>query len=351
MSELRFVSDVHLGAVPEPAAAAYAASFALFLRRAAEDGVDLVLLGDVFDLLGAVDVPAHRRESAPAQEDVAIDALERIHARHGDVFSALGDVASAPSAARSMSSPATTMPSSSFHPCSNVCASSSVAPCSSIPGSSGCRAWCMPSTATSTTTSTASTSRSGPAAARSAFHPPPTCRTAARALSRAPCAVPALVRSGVRLAGPRRVARREAYVRDVVVPGAAALGLPASTAAATLAVSEPSLASIGSRLARQAVTWRRPVAPTQLDGYLHVGVRHVHDVLRRTGHDAPFYVVGHAHIAESLPLDGATYLNCGTWSPFFAKGSTDRRPSYVSVRHGAGVPSASIERWSEVGGR
>lgn len=350
MRELRFVSDAHLGAVPPPSADQYAASFADFVRRTAADGADLVLLGDVFDLLGAVDVPAHRREAAPTQEDVAIEALERIHARHGDVFSALGALVESGAALHVVAGnhdAELTLPRVqqrlrelvgvdgpvTFHPWFLR-----------IPGVVHAEHGHLHHDINRVEEPL------GPSGG--AIRLPLGSHLPTRDAGRVAlvCALPRLARVGLRLADPRRSRRRDAYVRDVVGPRAPSLGMSRAAAAATLAVSEPTVASVVLRMARKLVS-RRPVGPTTQQGdYLHVGVQRVHEVLRRTGEDVPLYVVGHAHVAEALPLDGAMYLNCGTWSPFVSS-VVDRRPSYVSVRYGSGPPSASVGRWSADAGR
>jgi hypothetical protein len=51
------------------------------------------------------------------------------------------------------------------------------------------------------------------------------------------------------------------------------------------------------------------------DAYLFNAASAVHRLTAARGAATPFYVFGHTHVARDVPLDGSSrYLNCGTWS-------------------------------------
>ena len=341
MTELRFVSDVHLGAVPEAVAGDFARSLASFVRETAAAGAGLVLLGDVFDLLEAVDVPAHRRESPPAQQDCALAALDAIAARHPALFEALGDAVADGMALHVVAGnhdAELTLPAVQAHLRSLVGGSPRVAfhPwLFRVPGVVHAEHGHLHHDVNRVDEPL------GPAAG--ALRLPLGSHLPRRGAGRVATlrAFPPAARAALRLADPRRTARRDAYAQGVLAPSGGALGLAPATAARLLGVSAPTPVTVASRIVRKLVARGR-------DGdYLHAAAQRVHDVLSADGAGTSFYVFGHTHVAEVLPLEGATYVNCGTWSPFVSGRAVDRRPSYAVVRFGEdGGPAASVERWS-----
>lgn len=355
MTEYRFVSDVHLGALHAAEVKAEAdrcaARFASFVRSCAGRGDELrlVLLGDVFDLLESVPVPAHRRETPPRQQDLACSALDDLHRRHPEVFAALGEVARGGGGIDVVAGnhdPELMLPLVQqrllellgpgalvrFHPWFLRVGGTFHAEHGHLHHDVNRIAEPL-----------------GPAGGAlrlpMASHLPPRDASVRRRLA----ALVPLARAAARSADPRRHRRHRDYLRLVVAPRASELGVPPEVAEALLAASATTPVAMAARLVRKALRRPGPSAPAHSLGYLHGGAQRTHDVLRRAGLAVPFYVFGHTHLAESLPLDGAGYLNCGTWSPFIPAGVVDRRPAYVSVVTEEGRPPvASVERWASV---
>ena len=178
-----------------------------------------------------------------------------------------------------------------------------------------------------------------------------------------------VLRHGLRLQGPRRRRRCAEYRRSMLPELVSGLGLSLATAQRLDAGSERSavqiLARIGRQIARQRTGERRPA-----DGYLPTAAA---AVLRTLGPAAPPYLVyGHSHAADAITLaplgrgvdrsDGdsngqpngspTTYLNTGTWcrrGP--GAGDTTLTPAaatWVEISDGPGHP-ARVLCWTTGG--
>ena len=161
---------------------------------------------------------------------------------------------------------------------------------------------------------------------------------------------------------------RAAYQDDVLRPYAAEIGLDPDAVAAIDRVSAISFPRMMARLARRAVARSgvrggrragRPAAGSAT--YLHRAALAIHRVLERFGQEVPFYVFGHAHRAEQVPLvPGAAvpaYLNSGSWTAFGPRGAAPEdgpaRFTYVEVARQPGTagPSARVLLWNDATGR
>jgi hypothetical protein len=83
----------------------------------------------------------------------------------------------------------------------------------------------------------------------------------------------------------------------------------------------------------------------------------IHDILRAAQHDVPYYVFGHTHIAERLPLCSTAvtpyYLNSGTWTAIAPTAAGNRqRFTCVHISREPGVtPVAHLLLWDDSTGR
>ncbi|MDQ3779126.1 MAG: hypothetical protein M3354_01075 [Chloroflexota bacterium] len=123
---------------------------------------------------------------------------------------------------------------------------------------------------------------------------------------------------------PGNVAERAAYREEVVRRHADELGLPPDTLVAIDRLSMVSAGSMTSRLARKLTV--NPVRRFRVrsrvaigsPSYLFQAALVIHQLLQAAGKAVPFYVFGHAHRADQLPLavDASTpsYLNSGSWT-------------------------------------
>ena len=206
-----------------------------------------------------------------------------------------------------------------------------------------------------------------------------------------------LVRHARDLSGPAWVARRAAYRAEQLEPYAKEVGLSAETVAAIDEMSSASdspmkllmeeavkintrrsgpavallslvyLASrrgairtlaMGSAAAGALGVLRKglPSSPTGRHVmYLQRAAMGIHDLLAKEGSSVPYYVFGHTHAAQHLPLafgvDAPQYLNTGTWgclAPPAADTLRTIRPTFVHIvpaRDGA-PPSARLLAWN-----
>lgn len=160
---------------------------------------------------------------------------------------------------------------------------------------------------------------------------------------------------------------RAAYQDEVLRPYAAAIGLDSDAVAAIDGLSAISFPRMTARLARHTVGRsgvrgdRRAALPSAGSAtYLHRAALDIHRVLQLPGQEVPFYVFGHAHRAERVPLvPGAAvpvYLNSGSWTDSGPRGAAPEdgttRFSYVEVaRHpGTAFPSARVLLWNDATG-
>jgi UDP-2,3-diacylglucosamine pyrophosphatase LpxH len=161
-------------------------------------------------------------------------------------------------------------------------------------------------------------------------------------------------------------ARRAAYQEEVLRPYAAEVGLGYETLAEIDQLSAVSALSLTSRILRKSIfqllgrhlSSRPPKRPSS---YLHRASLAIHGLLEAERKDVPFYVFGHAHTADRIPLvaHAATpcYLNAGSWTtagPLATNstGSQDRFP-FVQITHerGAPAPVAHLLLWNDAAGR
>jgi UDP-2,3-diacylglucosamine pyrophosphatase LpxH len=161
---------------------------------------------------------------------------------------------------------------------------------------------------------------------------------------------------------------RAAYRDEVLRPYAAVIGLDPDAVAAIDRLSAISFRQMTTRLAARAVTRSgvrggrgtdRPLVGSAT--YLHRAALGIHRVLEVSRQEVPFYVFGHAHRAERVPLvPGAAvpvYLNSGSWTTFGPRGAApdDGPPcfTYVKIAHqsGTAIPSAHVLLWNDATGR
>jgi hypothetical protein len=146
------------------------------------------------------------------------------------------------------------------------------------------------------------------------------------------------------VADSRRAERTTAHApyRARLSEQAAQVGLPLDVVIRLHRLSRFRPQATLARLARRRL---RRVPP---DSYLIAAARHIHEVLSAAGHPVPAYVFGHTHRARAEPLvDGAWYLNTGTWSADVRGDGPDRDDPdlfpYVELRAGA-VPTVRYWR-------
>ncbi len=103
---------------------------------------------------------------------------------------------------------------------------------------------------------------------------------------------------------------------------------------------------------------RLSLAPSRRSRYLYQAARAIHDVLASVGHQVPFYVFGHTHHAEVIPLSSADqppfYVNCGSWlrGPASAHNATSPIFPFIWIEHrGSAPPTAQLMRWDDEEGR
>jgi hypothetical protein len=151
----------------------------------------------------------------------------------------------------------------------------------------------------------------------------------------------ATVRQARTMSRPERAERRAAYRRDALPAYADEIGLSARSLLAIDAVSaaptEPHRALVSQALHR--MTPSRAIGPLgRRVKYLEDASIGIHETLHLERRDVPFYVFGHSHGAQHLPLDfGPTapqYLNTGTWSSVVRPTSETLRtmlPTFVRI--------------------
>lgn len=180
----------------------------------------------------------------------------------------------------------------------------------------------------------------------------------------------------------KQAARRAAYREEVLRPCAAELGLRYQTLVAIDQLSALSAISMGRRLLRKfffepVLRALRGFADTALSlsrsearlsrlatlpsGYLHQASLAIHNLLQAENKAVPYYVFGHTHAAEQLPLilDSPTpcYLNCGSWTPVVPSAlggsSSSHRFTFVQITREPEVttPVARLLVWNNSEGR
>jgi UDP-2,3-diacylglucosamine pyrophosphatase LpxH len=166
-----------------------------------------------------------------------------------------------------------------------------------------------------------------------------------------------------RLSGPALGSRRAAYRRDTLGRYAEQVGLAHGALLAIDGLSQASAWSVACRLARTRLVApvRRAWSPGPLRrvsdraAYLHRALPAIDGALRAAGQAVPCYVFGHTHLAEERPLGGgaARYLNTGTWSAALPAGDpaspAPGRFTFVEVSDGPGGsgPAAWLLRWND----
>ena len=97
--------------------------------------------------------------------------------------------------------------------------------------------------------------------------------------------------------------------------------------------------------------------PGRSSAYLRRAAPAIHEVLRAAQQDVPYYVFGHTHMAERMPLCSTAvppcYLNTGTWTPIAPTPAGNRqRFTCVRISRQAGAtPVAHLLLWDDVTGR
>ncbi|HWU06313.1 MAG TPA: hypothetical protein VN520_07995 [Streptomyces sp.] len=119
------------------------------------------------------------------------------------------------------------------------------------------------------------------------------------------------------LSGLGRLARAERHrpQRERLLHSTPLAGLPPRVVVAIDRRSAATPVSITRRLAVMAARRFRHRSNADVP-YMHAAAQAVHQVLDAEGAAVPFYLFGHTHLAEDVPLIGGTarYLNPGTWS-------------------------------------
>jgi UDP-2,3-diacylglucosamine pyrophosphatase LpxH len=172
----------------------------------------------------------------------------------------------------------------------------------------------------------------------------------------------ATVRQARAMSSPDRVARRAAYRRLALPAYADEIGLSTRSLLAIDALSaaprEPQRALASQVLHR--MTPSRAIGPLgRRVKYLEDASIGIHETLQRERRDVPFYVFGHSHGAQHLPLDfGPTapqYLNTGTWSSIVSPTSDTLRtmlPTFVHITAAddGSPPKARLLAWHSASG-
>lgn len=170
----------------------------------------------------------------------------------------------------------------------------------------------------------------------------------------------ALAVGGARLSTAGIARQRSVYRAEVLPSLAPGIGLPAEVLGAIDRLSETTASAIARRLATRMVLWpagralrrdRPLIRPADRSAYLRRVVPHLDATLAGAGCQVPFYVFGHTHFAEEVPLPhGARYLNAGTWAePRPASLGPAGTLTFVEIT--AGPPVARLRRWDLVAGR
>lgn len=178
-----------------------------------------------------------------------------------------------------------------------------------------------------------------------------------------------LARQALALSGPELARRRERYHAVALPRYAAQVRIAHDALVGIDALTAASAWSIGARLVRTWVTGPSARAarnllasrgrrrgrfwqPADQAVYLRRAWPAIHRVLGAAGQSVPFYVFGHTHLAEALPLaDGtARYLNTGTWR---ASTGPSAPGTFVEItgEPGASGPVARLLRWNDELGR
>jgi UDP-2,3-diacylglucosamine pyrophosphatase LpxH len=151
----------------------------------------------------------------------------------------------------------------------------------------------------------------------------------------------ATVRQARAMSSAERAEWRAAYRTDVLPTYAKEIGLSTRSLLAIDAFSaapkEPQHVVASQVLHRLSPS--RAIGPLgRRVKYLEDASIDIHETLRRERGDVPFYVFGHSHGAQHLPLDfGPTapqYLNTGTWSSIVSPSSETLRtllPTFVHI--------------------
>lgn len=180
-----------------------------------------------------------------------------------------------------------------------------------------------------------------------------------------------LARQALALSGPEQAHRREHYHGLTLRRYAAQVGITHDALVGIDDLTAASAWSIGARLTRTWVVGPSRLAarslragrgrsrdplwqPADRGAYLRRAWPVVHRLLHAAGQAVPFYVFGHTHCAEELPLaDGtARYLNAGTWQP--SRERTASPPgTFVEITGEPDViePVATLLRWNDEAGR
>jgi UDP-2,3-diacylglucosamine pyrophosphatase LpxH len=187
-------------------------------------------------------------------------------------------------------------------------------------------------------------------------------REAAVAMRRKAAVVAATVRHARNMSTPERDERRAAYRRHVLPAYAHQIGLSTRSLLAIDALSsapkQPERVLASQVLHR--MTPSRTIGPLgRRVKYLEDASIAIHETLRQERRDVPFYVFGHSHGAQHLPLDfGPTapqYLNSGTWSSIVSPTSETLRsllPTFVHITapDDGSPPTARLLAWNNANG-
>jgi len=156
-----------------------------------------------------------------------------------------------------------------------------------------------------------------------------------------------------RMSRPATARRRERYRTTVLPAYARHVGIDPAALIAIDRQADVSVPAIAARLGRKLV---RSLLRGDGDraGYLHAASPAVHAALASVQQEVPFYVFGHTHVAEERALPGgARYLNSGSWSCAETSQRSAPRPlPYVHVEQPeAGSATAAVLWWDDSQGR
>jgi UDP-2,3-diacylglucosamine pyrophosphatase LpxH len=183
-------------------------------------------------------------------------------------------------------------------------------------------------------------------------------REAADTMRRKAVVAAATVRQARTMSSRERTERRSAYRSHVLPAYANEIGLSTSSLLAIDALSaaskEPKHALASQVLHR--LTPSRAIGPLgRRVKYLEDASIDIHETLRRERRDVPFYVFGHSHGAQHLPLDfgpkSPQYLNTGTWSSIVSPTTDPLRtilPTFVHITapDDGSPPTARLLAWN-----
>jgi hypothetical protein len=180
-----------------------------------------------------------------------------------------------------------------------------------------------------------------------------------------------LTRQALALSGPKLAHQRGRYHALALRQYAVRVGITHDALVGIDELTAASAWSIGARLVR---TWvigpsaraaRRLLSgrgrrcgplwqPADQAAYLRRAWPAIHHVLGGAGQAVPFYVFGHTHLAEELPLadDTARYLNTGTWRASTGR-SAPAPGTFVEITGEPGPIGsvATLRRWNDELGR